>query len=172
MARPYGIQKVRLDEVLLVIAALEPIGYSTLVAELEDHFQCRTRAAQDALSILRKGHFIETAPARTADQAAHYRVARAEPLIDTSRRLYFLSDRGRYLHQHPAAPQLLRRARKLFTTNASPGVRRFQQAAIRRHGGLDEALWFFEKSYIPRIPVVSHASRRADSTSARAEITQ
>jgi hypothetical protein len=148
MARQYGVQKVRLDQALAVVAALEPVSYSELVAELEDHFHCARRTAQDALSILRKGHFVETAPARTADRAALGQATGPSCLIDTRRRLYFLSDRGHYLLQHPAAPRLLRIARKLFTTGPSPNVRRFQLAAIARHGGLDEALWFFEEAYI------------------------
>jgi hypothetical protein len=170
MARSNRVQKVRLDQVLRVLAALEPIGYSTLVAELADCFQCAPRTTQDALAVLRKGHFIETAPARTTDGAARHPAPSAAPLIDTSRRLYFLSDRGRYLHDHPAAPRLLRRARKLFTTAPSPGIRRFQQAAIAHYGGLDEALWSYEDDCLPRIPVVAAPTRRARASNKPSEI--
>ncbi len=148
MARQYGVQKMRLDQALAVVAALEPIGYSALVAELADHFHCAERTAQDALSILRRGHFVETTSARLGDRPGGTRATGQPSLIDTSRRLYFVSDRGHYLLHHPAAPRLLRIARKLFTTGPSPNVRRFQQGAIARHGGLDEALWYFEEAYI------------------------
>jgi hypothetical protein len=148
MARQYGVQKVRLDQALAIVAFLEPVAYNELVAELAEHFHCARRTAQDSLSILRKGHFVETTSARTGDPPQGGLATGQPSLIDTSRHLYFLSDRGRYLLQHPAAPRLLRIARKLFTTGPSPNVRRFQQGAIARHGGLDEALWYFEESYL------------------------
>jgi len=69
-------------------------------------------------------------------------------LIDASRRFYLVSEQGHYLLNHPGAPRLLRISRKLFTTCPSPKVRRFQQAQINRHGGLDEALAHFEAAYL------------------------
>lgn len=149
MARQYGVQKVRLDQALAIVAFLEPVAYNELVAELADHFNCARRTAQDALAILRKGDYVQTTSARTAELPGGRRTAGTRSLIDTSRRLYLLSDRGHYLLQHPSAPKLLRIARKLFTTSPSPNVRRFQQGQIARHGGLDEALRFFEESYRP-----------------------
>ena len=148
MARQYGVQKVRLDEALRVLAALEPVGYSKLVAELANHFRCATRTAQDALSILRKAHFVETTPARAERPAGRGTRMSSPPLIDASRRFYLVSEQGHYLLNHPGAPRLLRIARKLFTTCPSPKVRRFQQAQINRHGGLDEALAHFEAAYL------------------------
>ena len=103
MARQYGVQKVRLDHVLRVLAAIEPVGYSNLVAELANHFSCASRTAQDALSILRRAHFVETRRARAERAAGRVSWTASPPLIDTSRRFYVVSERGHYLLNHPGA---------------------------------------------------------------------
>ena len=62
--------KIDLLEALDLIWELEPISYSELVAELSAEFRCSERTAEDAITILGNGRYVETkaAPARDPGQ--------------------------------------------------------------------------------------------------------
>lgn len=142
MARQYGHQKIDLARALGLLVELEPIGYGWLVLELSHHFDCSARTAKDAISILRRGRWIE--PSQPEEATALGQRRDPQPTA-AGRRGYRVSERGHALLEHPNAPRLLRIARKLFTTCPSPKVRRFQQG-IEAREGLDQALRRFENN--------------------------
>jgi hypothetical protein len=143
VARQYGYQKIALAQALGLLAEHEPIGYGWLVLELSHHFSCSERAAKDAISILRRGRWVELAqPEVTA-----LRQPRDPQPTMVGRHTYRMTERGHALLEHPNGPRLLRIARKLFTTCPSPKVRRFQQRTEAGEGR-DQALRRFENDIL------------------------
>lgn len=158
MARQYGVQKVDLAEALALLAELEPLRSTRLVLELRHRFDCSERAAKDAISILRRGDWIEHGHRPPAGAGEHGSQQEAQPRPADGKR-YGVNERGHSLLAHPNGPRLLRSARKLFTTCPSPKVRRFQQATAAREG-LEQTLRRFEHNLLsavhsppPRTPV-------------------
>jgi len=158
VARQYGVQKVDLAEALALLAELEPLRSTRLVLELRHRFDCSERAAKDAISILRRGDWIEHGHRPPAGAGEHGSQQEAQPRPADGKR-YGVNERGHSLLAHPNGPRLLRIARKLFTTCPSPKVRRFQQATAAREG-LEQALRRFEHNLLsavhsppPRTPV-------------------
>ena len=134
MARQFGHEKIDLARTLRLLSDLEPIRYCWLVIELSHQFDCSERAAKDAISILRRGGWIEPfEPDPAPDSRVDHSPAPA------GRRGYRVSGRGQALLEHPHGAALLRVARKLFTTCPSPAVLRYQRT-IEANEGLDEAL--------------------------------
>jgi len=79
VARQYGVQKVDLAEALALLAELEPLRSTRLVLELRHRFDCSERAAKDAISILRRGDWIEHGhrpPAGAGGHGASRRLSR------------------------------------------------------------------------------------------------
>jgi hypothetical protein len=144
VARQYGVQKVDLGEALRLLSELEPLGYGPLVGELCHRFACAERTAKDAISILRRGRWIE--PAQPAEASGRVDPGDAQPQL-AGRPRYRVSERGHFLLQHLNGPRLLRIARKLFTTCPSLKVRRFQRATAAGEG-LEQALRRFENSLL------------------------
>jgi hypothetical protein len=145
MARQYGHQKIDLALTLELVAEVEPIRYGWLVLELCDYFDCSQRAAKDAISILRRGRWIE--PSQSQPGSA---LGPGDPHSAPTRYAdYRVSTRGHALQEYPEGPALLRVARKLFTTCPSPKVRRFQRT-IQAEEGLDEALRRVEAATLTR----------------------
>jgi hypothetical protein len=143
MARQYGAEKVNLIEALKELRALEPVGYSVLVAALIDRFGCARRTAEDAVSILQRGRWVESTP----------RSPRIEEIVqpspyDKTRRYYRVSERGHYLVRHRNGGGVLRLARKLFTICPSPNVKRHRDGLIAQHGDADAALDDFERKML------------------------
>jgi hypothetical protein len=139
MARKYGVQKIDLDGALRLLTEIEPIGYVSLVREIAAEFDCAERTAEDALTVLRRGGWIETTSVCSTD--------RAKPLIDSSRRHNRVSERGHYVLNHPNGHQVLQFARKLFTASPSPKVKRTQRSVAQR-GGLAEWLQRVERGLL------------------------
>jgi len=119
VARQYGVQKVDLAEALALLAELEPLRSTRLVLELRHRFDCSERAAKDAISILRRGDWIEHGHRPPAGAGGHGSQQEAQPRPADGKR-YGVNERGHSLLAHPNGPRLLRIARKLFTTCPSP----------------------------------------------------
>jgi len=115
MAR-FDTEKVYLPGALVLLAGLEPLRRRLLVLELSHRYRCSGRAAEDALTVLLRGGYIE----------------RTRSAGDGRRRDYRVSERGHALLNHHNGPAVLRTARRLLTACPSPRVRRYQQ----RFGGL------------------------------------
>lgn len=106
MARQYGVQKVDLLQALAFIATNEGIAAIDLIHRLMEGFQSSERTAKDALSVLRRSGCVTQL--RHSD--------------DGRRRSYFVTPRGWRCLTSPYGGLLLRFARLLFTTCASPRV--------------------------------------------------
>ena len=119
VARQYGVQKVDLAEALALLAELEPLRSTRLVLELRHRFDCSERAAKDAISILRRGDWIEHGHRPPAGAGEHGSQQEAQPRPADGKR-YGVNERGHSLLAHPNGPRLLRIARKLFTTCPFP----------------------------------------------------
>jgi hypothetical protein len=128
MARQYGVQKVDLLVVLRLVRRLEPISYTALVGRLTKRFECSDRTAKDSISVLRRGGWLDD------DGEVLLRAGDGNNAAAAGQQLLRVSARGHYLLNHPRAAQVLRFARRLFTTCPSPKVRRFQEAADRAEG--------------------------------------
>ena len=115
MAR-FDTEKVYLPGALLLLAGLEPLRRRLLVLELSHRYRCSGRAAEDALTVLLRGGYIERTRSAGDGRGRDYRV----------------SERGHALLSHHNGAVVLRTARRLLTGCPSPRVRRFQQ----RFGGL------------------------------------
>jgi hypothetical protein len=135
MARQYGVQKVRLQEALSLLLAAEPLSYAAWTGEIAERFGCSTRTAQDAITVLRRGRWVE-------------RASPPPTLIQSDRRFYRVSERGRYVLEHPRGAMLLRIARKLFTSSPSSKVARHRRMLVGKYGSLDGALAFFERDLL------------------------
>jgi hypothetical protein len=135
--------KIDLFEALDLIWALEPIGYSELAGELSTRFRCSERAAEDAITILGSGRYVETKAAPRRDPG------QPEGLFALRRRLYRVSERGHYLLNHPNGRFVLRAARRLFTSTPSRKTRRYQQMIEAEHG-LERELRRVEKRLLVR----------------------
>ena len=135
--------KIDLFEALDLIWELEPISYSELVAELSAEFRCSERTAEDAITILGNGRYVETkaAPARNPGQP--------EGLFAMRRRLYRVSERGHYLLNHRNGRIVLLTARRLFTSTPSRKTRQYQQR-IDAERGLETELRRAEKRLLVR----------------------
>lgn len=130
MARQFGHQKVDLAVALRLVSDLEPIRYGWLVLEFRNRFNCSDRTAKDAISILRRGGWIEPSQPGGGGGSPQPSPARYSP--------YCMSTRGQALLRSPGGPALLRVARKMFTTCPSSNVRRYQET-IEAREGLDQA---------------------------------
>src|SRR4051812_6486586 len=96
MARQYGVEKVTLIEALKELRALEPAGSSALVVVLMDCFGCARRTAEDAISVLQRGRWIESTP-----RSRRIEEITKPATYDKTRRYYRVSERGHYLVRHP-----------------------------------------------------------------------
>jgi DNA-binding MarR family transcriptional regulator len=114
----FDSQKVSLPGALRLLAELEPLRRRLLVGELAHRFGCSGRAAEDALTVLWRGGYVE----------------RTGSTVDGRGRDYRVSERGHALLAHPGHPGLLRLARRLLTACPSEKVRRLQL----RQGSLAE----------------------------------
>jgi DNA-binding MarR family transcriptional regulator len=114
----FDSEKVWLPGALQLLAELEPLRRGLLVGELAHRFGCSRRAAEDALTVLLRGGYVE----------------RTNSLADGRGRDYRVSERGHALVAHPGHPGLLRLARRLLTACPSEKERRAQ----RRQGSLAE----------------------------------
>ena len=123
-ARPQGDQvvekrrrrKVALFEALELIAMAEPIGHCELVAAYREAFRCSKRRAEDAITVLRRVRYVEAEPVAGPESNAY----------DCRRALYFVSDRGAVVLEHPRGPLVLSAAWRLFTGTPSEKTRRYQ----------------------------------------------
>jgi DNA-binding MarR family transcriptional regulator len=119
VARHYGCEKIELRSVLELIAGAHPEA-GELVTQITEVFGCAERAAKDALSILKRGSFVETTSGAP----------------DRRRRHYEITERGWAALDHPNGALLLRFARKLYTT--CPSRRGLtNQRWLAAHGELD-----------------------------------
>jgi DNA-binding MarR family transcriptional regulator len=117
VSRPLGHQKVDLRSALELVAGTEHHNARSLIRVLCNRFSCNERAAADALSILVRGRWLEQ--------------SRSDK--DGRESTYVLTERGRSLLTHPRGALVLRNARKLFTTCASPRTKR-RQDSLGYHG--------------------------------------
>ena len=130
MARQYGVEKMNLLGVLVLIAANEGAYSGDLVRQVMETFECSKRAATDAVSILRKAGCVESIP----------------HMDDRRRRRYYLTLRGWQCLVAPFGGMLLRLARQLFTTCGSPRIRRRQDQFRTRDESLEIAFNRAEQS--------------------------
>ncbi len=145
MAETFGPQKVRLEQALELIGDHEPVSYGEIVELIATASACKKRAAKDNLRILREARLLESAPA-------------PDPNGDKRLRYYRVSDRGRQVLAHPYAPNLLRRARQLFTSCPS-GRAKVVQRLADREGGRAGAWRQLEKRWlVPLEEVVTWAT--------------
>lgn len=144
MARWGGVEKVDLRRALMLLQDGQPLAYSVWVETIRSCFACSERAAKDAVSVLRQAGYADTYtraelgypndndPARRANPSAFPRRGRI---------FYMLTERGdELLALAPArGANILRSARRLYTTVPTPRIRAYQQA-IELHEGRDDRL--------------------------------
>ena len=102
--RIYGREKVDLGLVLACIVAGVDVASGEFVVAMAHHFDCSERAVNDALAVLRRGGYVY--------------FERDER--DRRRRRLRVTRRGARLVSVPKGWVILRLARRLFTTCASP----------------------------------------------------
>ena len=147
MSRPYGVQKVDLLQALAFIATNEGIGASGLVHRLMEGFNSSERTAKDALSVLRRSGCVTQLRHRD----------------DGRRRSYFLTPKGWRCLTSPYGGLLLRFARLLFTTCASPRVKRRQRLLREQFGSLGAAFNEAEQSLLHHALAFRHTASRIPS---------
>jgi DNA-binding MarR family transcriptional regulator len=106
MARRYGHEKVSLFVCLRLLADQGPLGHGAFVELIRSEFGVAQRTSKDATGVL---------------AAAGY-ATRQSNWVDGRTRTYSVSERGYAVLEHVAGPIILRFARQLFSTCASPAT--------------------------------------------------
>lgn len=117
--RTYGSEKVDLGLLLAAIAARGAVRPGELVTTAARYFNCSERTVRDAIAVLRRSGYVDI----------------EKDDDDLRRRQLMATERGVRLASNPFGWAILRLARRLFTTCASPGVGTFQAglAYAERH---------------------------------------
>jgi hypothetical protein len=106
-----GEEKIDLLAVLAMAAAEPDLNSSDYLACVQEAFSCGTRAARDAISVLKQAGWLNACPDTRDRRTRRYRLSRS----------------GRQVLESVKGRLLVRFARKLYTTCPSPG-----QAARQR----------------------------------------